>query len=252
VGQLADKPFITKDHLEAIKARYQAATRGEWVARIEGRDEGVEKSVIVRKEGREKALYLEGGTVADYEFVAHAKQDIPMLVLEIERLRNLLREHRISPNPHAAVPIIQALGVYRVEATPELLQEALEVKYGGDFGSERDRKWAEAAAAKEIASIALIELLVINPDDEFTLEDMHQPGSDQVPYEEMYLSEDGKSAWQDFPAKTGPGKTMRLVFYLHYFKPGKPLLTCYGKVALPPMQEMPAHLAALTPYHLVD
>lgn len=156
MGQLADKPFITKDHLEAIKARYQAATRGEWVARIEGRDEGVEKSVIVRKEGREKALYLEGGTVADYEFVAHAKQDIPMLVLEIERLRNLLREHRISPNPHAAVPIIQALGVYRVEATPELLQEALEVKYGGDFGSERDRKWAEAAAAKEIASIALI------------------------------------------------------------------------------------------------
>ena len=35
-------------------------------------------------------IYLTGATTADREFIAHARQDIPRLVEEVERLRKLL------------------------------------------------------------------------------------------------------------------------------------------------------------------
>jgi len=35
-------------------------------------------------------IYLTGATVADQDFIAHARKDIPKLVAEVERLRKLL------------------------------------------------------------------------------------------------------------------------------------------------------------------
>jgi len=36
-------------------------------------------------------IYLTGATNADQDFIAHARQDIPKLIAEIERLRSIHR-----------------------------------------------------------------------------------------------------------------------------------------------------------------
>jgi hypothetical protein len=86
-----DKP-LTDEDLEEIQKRCEAATIPPWIASVEGRDHPLGgDTVILRGPKREGAdLYLVGGTIADYDFVAHARQDIPLLLDEIERLRKVI------------------------------------------------------------------------------------------------------------------------------------------------------------------
>ena len=86
---------LSKDYLAAVRQRCESATKGIWISSVEGRDHplGGETLIIRENNGqREEDLYLFGGTVADYDFVANAKQDIPLLLDEIERLLKLLAE----------------------------------------------------------------------------------------------------------------------------------------------------------------
>jgi hypothetical protein len=84
--------ILTDKDLFEIQKRCENSTIGPWIASIEGRDHPLGgDSVILRGENREADdLYLIGGTIADYDFVAHAKQDIPFLIDEIRRLKKLL------------------------------------------------------------------------------------------------------------------------------------------------------------------
>ena len=83
---MASKP-LTKVYLEEVRKRCEAATPGPWISFIEGRDHTSGDSVIVRGINRsEEDLYLTGGTDADQDFIAHARQDITMLLDEIDRL----------------------------------------------------------------------------------------------------------------------------------------------------------------------
>ena len=90
---------LTNDYLEDVRKRCYTSTKGLWIASVEGRDHplggetfimrGVtDEDNVFRREADD--LYLIGGTIADYDFVASAKQDIPLLLGEIERLRKLL------------------------------------------------------------------------------------------------------------------------------------------------------------------
>ena len=83
---------ITDENLNEIRKRWEASTPGPWIASVEGRDHPLGgDTVILRGENRDaEDLYLIGGTIADYEFVAHTKQDIPLLLDEIDRLRKFL------------------------------------------------------------------------------------------------------------------------------------------------------------------
>jgi hypothetical protein len=87
-----DLKLLSKAYLHEVRNRYEAATRGPWVSFIEGRDHTSGDSFIRRGvEGAwEEDLYLSGATMADYDFIAHARQDIPRLLDEIERLRKTL------------------------------------------------------------------------------------------------------------------------------------------------------------------
>ncbi len=77
--------------LAEIRKRCNEATPGPWITYIEGRDQISGSDVIVRGEnGSEEDLYLTGATIEDHDFIAHARQDIPYLLKEIERLQNLL------------------------------------------------------------------------------------------------------------------------------------------------------------------
>lgn len=80
---------ISDGELEAILARVKATTPGPWVSFLTTRDK-ISGSDFIQTAGED--LEILGGSVADLEFIAHARQDIPRLVGEILRLRKSLKE----------------------------------------------------------------------------------------------------------------------------------------------------------------
>jgi len=66
-----------------IESRVGAATPGPWVSFVEGRDFSSGSSFIKTYQGD---IELTGATVADQDFIAHARQDILLLIQEIRRL----------------------------------------------------------------------------------------------------------------------------------------------------------------------
>jgi hypothetical protein len=82
--QCKQENILADDELLRIKARCEKATPMPWKALIEARDQFSGSDFIMT--GGED-IYLTGATVDDYDFIAHARQDIPKLIAEIERLR---------------------------------------------------------------------------------------------------------------------------------------------------------------------
>jgi hypothetical protein len=82
---------LSQADLDEIRKRCEAATQGPWISFLESRDKFSGESFIARGSDRSEAdLYLIGATDADIEFIANARQDIPMLINEIVRLRKEL------------------------------------------------------------------------------------------------------------------------------------------------------------------
>ena len=79
-------PPLTEEDIEAIKSRCDQATPGPWRSYIEAREK-FSGSDFIQTEGED--IYLTGATDADQDFIAHARQDIPRLIAEIERLRSI-------------------------------------------------------------------------------------------------------------------------------------------------------------------
>jgi hypothetical protein len=86
---------MSSDRYEEIRARSKAARPGPWVAFVEGRDFDGGSSMIRIGEGEQSSedLYLSGDDTAvpaaDFDFIAHARQDIDFLLGEIDRLKTL-------------------------------------------------------------------------------------------------------------------------------------------------------------------
>jgi hypothetical protein len=147
-------------------------------------------------------------------------------------------------------PKIQILGIYRVDLNEELIEEAMQMKYNGINLSEIEIRKAKEAVLEELSSVVLIDVLVTNPDERFNLGDFGQPGSDQAPYDEVYLSLDGLSMISHDKLPTSD--SFRLAFFLHFFDPTKPLKTSYGEIPAPPIRDMPEHYKKMIPYCPVD
>jgi hypothetical protein len=75
---------ISDDDLKSIKARCKLATPGPWKSYVEGREK-MSGSDFIMTAGED--IYLKGATTADQDFIAHARQDIPRLLDEIDRLK---------------------------------------------------------------------------------------------------------------------------------------------------------------------
>lgn len=75
---------LSDDQLAKIRKRAEDATPGPWKAYIEDRDFESGSSFI---KTAADDIELSGATEADYDFIANARQDIPILLDEIERLR---------------------------------------------------------------------------------------------------------------------------------------------------------------------
>ena len=75
--------------LAEILMRNSRATPGPWTSFIEGRDH-LSGSSFIRTSGGD--IELLGATAEDQDFIAAARQDIPLLVAEIRRLREELKK----------------------------------------------------------------------------------------------------------------------------------------------------------------
>ena len=82
-----DNPTISAEELVAMWKRCNEATPGPWSSWVEGRDHWGGDDII-QTAGED--IYPYGATVADKDFIAHARQDMPRLLAEIERLTALL------------------------------------------------------------------------------------------------------------------------------------------------------------------
>jgi hypothetical protein len=88
---------LTAEELEEIRSRLNSATGGPWRSMVEGRDHTSGDNFIMTgpADGRGKDLYLSQGPLPaspeDQDFVASARQDIPRLLGEIERLKALVK-----------------------------------------------------------------------------------------------------------------------------------------------------------------
>lgn len=76
--------MVSDKELAEIRKRADSATPGPWKAYIEERD-FQSGSSFIQTQGED--IELIGATEADYDFIANARQDIPKLLDEIERLR---------------------------------------------------------------------------------------------------------------------------------------------------------------------
>jgi hypothetical protein len=75
---------MTDEELDRMEARLRAAAPGPWISFVEGRDHESGSSFI---QTAADDIYLSGATVADQDFIAHARQDLPELLIEVRRLR---------------------------------------------------------------------------------------------------------------------------------------------------------------------
>jgi hypothetical protein len=73
--------------LDAIRKRCNQATPGPWKSYVEGRDHDSGSSFIMTSD---EDIELSSASVADQDFIAHARQDIPLLLDEIERLKAII------------------------------------------------------------------------------------------------------------------------------------------------------------------
>lgn len=87
------KIMITGEELKEIEFRWLNAQNGPWKAYIENRDHESGNSFVMTGEGinRGEDIEMIGATEADYDFIAHAKQDIPRLINEIRLLKDKLK-----------------------------------------------------------------------------------------------------------------------------------------------------------------
>jgi hypothetical protein len=101
---------MTKAELQKIKDRYNATSVAPWVASIEGRDHesgssfimtGIPAGEDIWQEKRGEDLEIIGATNADLDFIANARQDIPALIAEIEKLQSKSSQFKIIANDNS-------------------------------------------------------------------------------------------------------------------------------------------------------
>jgi hypothetical protein len=86
---------LTDDELERIERRSEAATLGPWFSYVAGRDSEADSNYIelgsCNELGSCSTMELVGATIADQEFIAAAREDVPRLLFEVRMLKARVR-----------------------------------------------------------------------------------------------------------------------------------------------------------------
>lgn len=106
---------LTQAELNEIKERAEKAVSGPWSVDVqtESCDQYGEIYEIVQSDVFLAPVVAESNSEADAEFIAHAREDIPKLVAEVERLKSAIAEaisdiETISPH-EAKKTLLEAL-----------------------------------------------------------------------------------------------------------------------------------------------
>lgn len=96
---------LSEAELSRIEHLAEAATQGPWFSYVAGRDAEAASNYIELGECNElgsfRAIQLEGATIADQDFIAAVREDLPRLVLEVRRLRSCLASLRDPEHEHS-------------------------------------------------------------------------------------------------------------------------------------------------------
>jgi hypothetical protein len=88
---------LTDDGLWDIRGRAAAATPGPWRAYVEGRDATTHSHIQTgATDKRGPDIELSGAAAPDYDFIAHARDDVPRLLETIVELQRQLAERRAA------------------------------------------------------------------------------------------------------------------------------------------------------------
>lgn len=86
---------LSAEELDEIEQRVASASNGPWFSYVQGRDHEACSNCIetgcCNELGSFRSIELVGGTIADQDFIAAARQDLPRLVREVRILRARLR-----------------------------------------------------------------------------------------------------------------------------------------------------------------
>jgi hypothetical protein len=101
---------LSDAELTRIERLISQASPGPWISYVAGRDANAASSCIelgtCNELGSFRSMELTGGSVADQDFIAAARQDLPRLVLEVRMLRALLE----SLLPEEERPALRGMG----------------------------------------------------------------------------------------------------------------------------------------------
>jgi hypothetical protein len=161
------------------------------------------------------------------------------------------------------MPFVEIIGVHPLPVTRELRERTFRTKYGEPvrFCAKPDRVLEQAwkHVREELESIVLVEARITGCAGTADLGGWGQSGSgvrilspdDQAAYAEMFLSDDGSSVVSDYllPENT---EAVRVVFWLHFYDPARPIVTSFGPVYPPDPSPMPERLSRLVTYEPVD
>jgi len=96
---------LSEDELEQIEQRIRSATVLPWFSWIAGLN--MEAGTNCIELGSLETLELRGGTVADQEFIAHAREDLPRLLQEVRALRVACEHGCATSTVEQAMPALQ-------------------------------------------------------------------------------------------------------------------------------------------------
>lgn len=87
---MKDDQSLTEEMLCAIESRCEAASVGPWFSYVVGRN-NMEAGLNCIELGSAQLIEVLGGTIEDQEFIASAREDLPLLLREVRLLRAKLR-----------------------------------------------------------------------------------------------------------------------------------------------------------------
>jgi hypothetical protein len=154
-------------------------------------------------------------------------------------------------------PRIEIVGIYKIPITEDLFREQFEILYGYSMSDEQ-RTEAEEQCREQLSSIVLIEALIQNRNEHFSISDFTQPQDGvprdnwQVAYAEVFLTFDGNSLLVQSSRGSPEASDFRVAFFFHFWDQTKPLITSYGDLTCPKVSEMPDRLKRLVSYEPVD
>jgi len=146
-------------------------------------------------------------------------------------------------------PIVKVLGAYKIDMTNEEIKNFLNESFGKVLTPVEIEEQVMLKQA-ELSSVIALDVSVTNADEKFDVGDFRQPESEQVAYDEIYLSADGCSIESE--TKPNDLSNFRIYFFLHFYDKSKSLISSYGETEIPEVQTLPGYLKSLHPYIPVD